>query len=220
MIRENRDRFISENIGLVHSCANRFRGRGMEYDDLFQAGCLGLVKAVDAFDDTRGVRFSTYAVPVILGEIRRLFREGGTVKVGRTLKELSMRATREAENFRRETQREPTIAELAERLGVEPAEAAQALSAAVPPLSLTQDEDEGGGQIDISVDSHEEKVAEMLSLRQVVCELDPRDRKLVLMRFFQSKTQTQTAEALGMTQVQVSRREKVILSSMRTKLTG
>jgi len=90
----------------------------------------------------------------------------------------------------------------------------------VPPLSLTQDEDEGGGQIDISVDSHEEKVAEMLSLRQVVCELDPRDRKLVLMRFFQSKTQTQTAEALGMTQVQVSRREKVILSSMRTKLTG
>ncbi len=220
MIRDDRDRFISDNIGLVHSCANRFRGRGMEYDDLFQAGCLGLVKAVDAFDDTRGVRFSTYAVPVILGEIRRLFRDGGTVKVGRTLKELSLKATREADLFRRETQREPTVAELAERLGVEPAEAAQALGAAVPPLSLTQDEDEGGGQIDISVDSHEEKIAELLSLRQVVGELDARDRKIVVMRFFQSKTQTQTAEALGMTQVQVSRREKAILSSMRTKLTG
>ncbi|MGI6260774.1 MAG: sigma-70 family RNA polymerase sigma factor [Acutalibacteraceae bacterium] len=220
MSREERDRFISENIGLVHSCANRFRGRGMEYDDLFQAGCLGLVKAVDAFDSTRGVRFSTYAVPVILGEIRRLFRDGGTVKVGRTLKELSLKAAREAETFRRETQREPTVAELADRLGVEPAEAAQALGAAIPPLSLTQDDDEGGGQIDISVDSHEEKIAELLSLRQVVCELEPRDRKIVVMRFFQSKTQTQTAEALGMTQVQVSRREKAILSAMRTKLTG
>ncbi len=220
MNREERDRFISENIGLVHSCANRFRGRGMEYDDLFQAGCLGLVKAVDAFDSSRGVRFSTYAVPVILGEIRRLFRDGGTVKVGRTLKELSLRATREAEAFRRETQREPTVAELADRLGVEPAEAAQALGAAIPPLSLTQNDDEGGGQMDISVDSHEEKIAELLSLRQVVCELEPRDRKIVVMRFFQSKTQTQTAEALGMTQVQVSRREKAILSTMRAKLTG
>lgn len=220
MNREERDRFISENIGLVHSCANRFRGRGMEYDDLFQAGCLGLVKAVDAFDSSRGVRFSTYAVPVILGEIRRLFRDGGTVKVGRTLKELSLRATREAEAFRRETQREPTVVELADRLGVEPAEAAQALGAAIPPLSLTQNDDEGGGQMDISVDSHEEKIAELLSLRQVVCELEPRDRKIVVMRFFQSKTQTQTAEALGMTQVQVSRREKAILSTMRAKLTG
>ena len=220
MNREERDRFISENIGLVHSCANRFRGRGMEYDDLFQAGCLGLVKAVDAFDSSRGVRFSTYAVPVILGEIRRLFRDGGTVKVGRTLKGLSLRATREAEAFRRETQREPTVVELADRLGVEPAEAAQALGAAIPPLSLTQNDDEGGGQMDISVDSHEEKIAELLSLRQVVCELEPRDRKIVVMRFFQSKTQTQTAEALGMTQVQVSRREKAILSTMRAKLTG
>ncbi|MDD6176146.1 MAG: sigma-70 family RNA polymerase sigma factor [Firmicutes bacterium] len=220
MSREERDRFISENIGLVHSCANRFRGRGMEYDDLFQAGCLGLVKAADAFDSTRGVRFSTYAVPVILGEIRRLFRDGGTVKVGRTLKELSLKATREAEAFRRETQREPTVDELAARLGVEPAEAAQALGAAIPPLSLTQSDDEGGGQIDISVDSHEEKIAELLSLRQVVCELEPRDQRIVVMRFFQSKTQTQTAAALGMTQVQVSRREKAILSAMRSKLTG
>lgn len=216
----DRDRFIADNIGLVHSCANRFRGRGMEYDDLFQAGCLGLVKAVDAFDETRGVRFSTYAVPVILGEIRRLFRDGGTVKVGRTLKELSLRATREAERFRTEAQREPTVTELAERLGVEPAEAAQALGAAVPPVSLTQTEEEGGGQFDISVDSHEEKIAELLSLRQVVGELEPRDRTLVWLRFFQSKTQTQTAEALGMTQVQVSRREKVILNQMRIKLTG
>ena len=220
MDRDERNELVEQNMGLVHACANKFRGKGAEYDDLFQAGCLGLVKAADAFDSTRGVRFSTYAVPVILGEIRRLFRDGGTVKVGRTLKELSLKATREAEAFRRETQREPTVDELAARLGVEPAEAAQALGAAIPPLSLTQSDDEGGGQIDISVDSHEEKIAELLSLRQVVCELEPRDQRIVVMRFFQSKTQTQTAAALGMTQVQVSRREKAILSAMRSKLTG
>ena len=95
----SREERISENLGLVHSCARRFKGRGIEYDDLFQAGCVGLVKAVDHFEEERGLCFSTYAVPVILGEIRRLFRDGGTVKVGRTLKELSLKASRETANF-------------------------------------------------------------------------------------------------------------------------
>ena len=92
----DRDAFIAANLGLVHSCAKRFRGRGLEYDDLYQAGCVGLIKAYDAFDRTRGVQFSTYAVPVILGEIRRLFRDGGAIKVGRTLKERSVRVMRES----------------------------------------------------------------------------------------------------------------------------
>lgn len=94
-----RDDLICQNIGLVHSCARRFIGRGIEYDDLFQAGCMGLVKAADGFEEERGLRFSTYAVPVILGEVRRLFRDGGSVKVSRSLKELAMRATREREAF-------------------------------------------------------------------------------------------------------------------------
>ncbi len=213
-----RNQTISENIGLVHACARRFKGRGVEYDDLFQAGCLGLVKAVDHFDTERGVQFSTYAVPVILGEIRRLFRDGGAIKVGRGLKELSMRASREAAAFAEREGRTPTVSELAELLQVEPEEAAQALGAAQIPLSLTASQEDGGGQIDVSVEPADDKIAELLSLKQVVTELDPKDRSIIVFRYFQSRTQSQTAQALGMTQVQVSRRERVILNQLRAKL--
>lgn len=214
----NSDEAVRDNVGLVHACARHFRGRGIEYDDLFQAGCLGLVKAAGNFDETRGVRFSTYAVPVILGEIRRLFRDGGTVKVGRGLKELSVRALRESAAFADREGRSPTVGELAEALGVEPAEAAEALGAAQPPLSLTAGDDDGGGQIDVGVEPEDDRIAELLSLKQVVTELEPRDRKIIVFRYFQSRTQTETADALGMTQVQVSRREKKILSELRRKL--
>lgn len=214
----NRETVVQDNLGLVHACARHFRGRGMDYDDLFQAGCLGLVKAVDNFDEERGVRFSTYAVPVILGEIRRLFRDGGAVKVGRGLKELSLRATRESSSFAEREGRSPTLEELAEILGVEPEEAAQALGAAQLPLSLTAAEEDGGGQIDVSVDSSDEKIAELLSLKQVVTELNPKDRSIIVFRYFKRRTQTETASALGMTQVQVSRREKKILDELRLKL--
>lgn len=215
---DDREQAVSSNLGLVHACAKRFKGRGIEYDDLYQAGCLGLVKAVDAFDETRGVRFSTYAVPVILGEMRRLFRDGGTVKVGRTLKELSVRATRECSVFEAREGRPPTIGELAQALGVETAEAAQALGAAQQPLSLTAEADDGGGQLDIPVEAPEEKLSELLALKQVVGELPPKDRSLIVLRFFRSLTQVKTAEILGMTQVQVSRREKKILQELRAKL--
>ena len=214
----DRDQSIQENIGLVHACAKRFKGRGMEYDDLFQAGCLGLVKAVDHFDESRGLKFSTYAVPVILGEMRRLFRDGGAVKVGRSLKELSIRASRKAAEFAEKEGRSPTVGELAELLGVEPAEAAQALGAAQMPLSLTASEEDGGGQMDISVEGEDEKIAELLSLKQVVKELPPRDQNIIYFRYYKHRTQTETAHALGMTQVQVSRREKVILQELRRKL--
>lgn len=214
----DRDQSIQENIGLVHACAKRFKGRGMEYDDLFQAGCLGLVKAVDHFDESRGLKFSTYAVPVILGEMRRLFRDGGAVKVGRSLKELSIRASRKAAEFAEKEGRSPTVGELAELLGVEPAEAAQALGAAQMPLSLTTSEEDGGGQMDISVEGEDEKIAELLSLKQVVKELPPRDQNIIYFRYYKHRTQTETAQALGMTQVQVSRREKVILQELRRKL--
>lgn len=203
---------------MVHACAKRFKGRGIEYDDLFQAGCLGLVKAVDHFDESRGLKFSTYAVPVILGEMRRLFRDGGAVKVGRSLKELSIRASRKAADFAEKEGRSPTVGELAKLLGVEPAEAAQALGAAQMPLSLTASEEEGGGQIDVSIDGEDEKIAELLSLKQVVKELPQRDQNIIYFRYYKHRTQTETAQALGMTQVQVSRREKVILQELRRKL--
>lgn len=216
-----RDDVICNNIGLVHSCARRFIGRGIEYDDLFQAGCMGLVKAADGFDEERGLKFSTYAVPVILGEIRRLFRDGGSVKVSRSLKELSMRAARERENFVNSEGREPTIGEMADLLGVEIEQAAEAMGAALPPLSLTRagDEDEGD-QIDVPVSPPDELLTDRLALRQVLCELDSLDRALIVLRYLKSNTQQSTAEKLGMTQVQVSRRERAILARMREKLTG
>jgi len=213
-----REALIQNNIGLVHSCAQKLKGRGMEYDDLFQAGCMGLIKAADAFDHERGVRFSTYAVPVILGEMRRLFRDGGTIKVSRTLKELSLKINRVRERFSLDFGREPHISELAEALDVEQQQIVQAISAAAPPLSLTAGEDEGGGQLDLPVDSPEDMLSDVISLKQVLGQLEPVDRKLVFLRYFGNKTQVETASELGMTQVQVSRREKKILQNMRAQL--
>ena len=213
-----RAQLVEQNMGLVWSIVRRFSGRGTENEDLFQIGAIGLMKAIDKFDCSFEVRFSTYAVPVILGEMRRLFRDGGAIKVGRALKELSLKAARACNEFSLREGRQPTISELAEQLGVEPAEASQALGASQQPLSLSADEENGGGQIDVPTEAPEEKISELIALKQVVGELDPRDRSLIVMRFFKSRTQTQTAEVLGMTQVQVSRREKKILQELKTKL--
>lgn len=211
---------IENNLGLVHSCAHRFRGRGIEYEDLYGAGCVGLIKAASGFDESRGWRFSTYAVPVILGEIKRLFRDGGAVKVSRSLKELSMKAVRNREVYMNKYGREPTISELAQMMDVTPEQVAEAMSASLPPISLTVSEDDGGGQIDIPVNAPEEKIADILSLKQAINTLEVKDRKLIILRYINNKTQTETAKLLGMTQVQVSRREKKILMQLREGLTG
>lgn len=214
----SRDQFIEQNVGLVHACAHRFTGKGIEYDDLYSAGCMGLVKAVDAFDDQRGVKFSTYAVPVILGEIRRLFRDGGTVKVSRSLKELSMKAMRERERLMLQKGTEPTISELAQALDVTPEQAAEAVSAACPAVSLTESEDDGGGQMDVRVEALEERILDQISVRQAITTLDQKDQKLIALRYFSGRTQSETAAELGMTQVQVSRKEKKILIALRERL--
>lgn len=216
----DRNAVVCDNMGLVHSCAKRFRGRGLEYDDLVQAGCVGLIKAADGFEPERGLKFSTYAVPLILGEIKRLFRDGGAVKISRPLKELSLRATRERERLAVEFGREPTVQELADALGVEPAEAALAISASLPPLSLTRTgEEDDTEQIDLPISSHEEQITDRLALQQLLAQLEPRDRRLIELRYVARRTQQATAEQLGMTQVQVSRRERALLLAMREKLT-
>ena len=214
----DRDEMIQQNMGLVHACAHKFKGRGIEYEDLFQAGCMGLIKATDAFDESRGVRFSTYAVPVILGEMRRLFRDGGTVKVSRTLKELSLKAVRTKERLSIEMGREPTVSELASALDLEGSAVVEALSAATPALSLTGSDEEGAPQIDLPVQSPEEELSDRISLRQVLSLLEKKDQMLIRLRYFQGKTQVETAQALDMTQVQVSRREKKILLRLRELL--
>lgn len=218
MSNEEKEQFAKNNFGLVHSCANRFKGRGIEYDDLFSTGCMGLVKAIDAFDEDRGVKFSTYAVPVILGEIKRLFRDGGAVKVSRGLKELSMKLSRVREEFNHLHGREPTITELSELVGVSPEDTAEAISAGLPPISLTPVDDDHNGQIDIETDSIDERLADTISLQDAVERLDDDDRKLIMLRYFEYKTQNETAKKLGMTQVQVSRKEKKILSELKAIL--
>ncbi|MBQ8170528.1 MAG: sigma-70 family RNA polymerase sigma factor [Oscillospiraceae bacterium] len=212
----SRDEFIESNLPLVHSLANRFRGRGIEYDELFAAGSMGLVKAYDNFDDTRGLCFSTYAVPVILGEIRRLFRDGGTVKVSRSIKELSLRAARERDRLA-SLGKEPRISDIAESLGVSVETAAEAIAAGVPPLSLSQSSDDESAP-EIPVSSGEERLIDRLALRQCLTELQDSDRRLILLRYDKELTQCQTAALLGMTQVQVSRRERKILAELREKM--
>lgn len=214
-----RDQFIADNLRLVHSCCHRFKGRGIEYDDLYQAGCIGLIKATDRFDKSRGLQFSTYAVPVILGEIKRLFRDGGAVKVGRTLKELSMKAMRAKDELALKLGRDVTISELAEHLNISLEDAAQAVTAALPVMSLTVDSDEGRVELDIAAEGiGEEALHDKMALKEVIARLEEKDKQIINLRYFKSKTQTQTAQELGMTQVQVSRRERVILGELRRKL--
>lgn len=207
-----------ENLGLVHLCANKFRGRGIEYDDLYSAGCIGLLKAAEAFDSERGVKFSTYAVPVILGEIKRLFRDGGAIKVSRSLKELSLKAVRARDELSKSLGREPTVSELSRRLETDECTVAEALSVSIPPVSLTDNSDEGGGQIDIAMPSPEFEISDTVALHQILDTMEEKDRQLIFLRYYKNLTQSVTAKMLGMTQVQVSRREKKLLSFMREQL--
>lgn len=211
------DTMVESNLGLVHSCANRFRGRGVEYEDLFQAGCLGLVKAAKNFDSEKGFAFSTYAVPVILGEIKRIFRDGGSVKIGRALKEKSRLASKRREEITVALGREPTVSELAESLGTDPAEAAMLLNASSPVVSLTYS-DEEENQMEIPVDSHETEISDSVALHQVLSTLGEKDRMLIELRFYKRLTQSETAKRLGMSQVQISRRERALLLQIRKKL--
>ncbi len=208
-----------ENLGLVHLCANKFRNRGIEYDELYSAGCVGLVKASKTFDADRGVRFSTYAVPVILGEIKRLFRDGGTVKVSRSLKELSIKVASIRERYLREENREPRISELCKESDSTEDMIIEALNCSMPVLSLSPASDgEEERELDIPVNAHDEAIVDKLALRQALSELDTKDRKLIYFRYFKNMTQSETAKHLLMTQVQVSRQEKKILNKMRSKL--
>ena len=176
------------------------------------------MKAVDGFEEERGLCFSTYAVPLILGEMRHLFREGGAVKVSRSLRSLATQVGRLREKLLSDRGREPTVEELAAELGIEPALAAQAVCVALPPLSLTHAEEGEEGQIDLPCESHEESVTDKLALRQVLAAMEPRDRELIERRYLRRQTQQAVADALGMTQVQVSRRERAVLMEMRKKL--
>ena len=208
---------IEDNIGLVHSIAKRFKGRGEEYDDLYQAGCVGLIKAVDNFDESKGFLFSTYAVPVIMGEIRRLFRDGGAVKVSRSLKEKSIKVQAIREKFIKKELREPTLSELSELCGIETEELSEVLNVINPVVSLSCTTEDGDETIDIPVDDTD-KLFDRLSVHQAIRDLSNDELLLIKYRFYEGKTQCESAKLLGISQVQVSRREKQLLAKLRTRL--
>ena len=213
---ELRDEFIQNNLGLVHTVCKRFVGKGIEYDDLYQSGCIGLVKAYDAFDQERGLCFSTYAVPVIMGEVRRLFRDGGSVKVSRSLKELGMKISREKNKFEQSNSREPTVSELAYIIGVSPEEITEAVCANQSTVSLTvANDNEDSVEIDLPCVSEEDEITEKIMLDQAFARLDEIEKRIINHRYFESLTQSKTAKILNMSQVQISRAEKKILIKLR-----
>jgi len=217
MLKEKieRDSFIENNLGLVHSICKRFVGRGIEYDDLYQAGCIGLIKATDAFEEERGLMFSTYAVPVIMGEVRRLFRDGGAVKVSRSVKELSFHINRKRETLEQKLNREPTVSEIAAELGVSAEAVTEAICASQNTVSLTYDGEDGIKETDLPTESPEDEISDRLVIEQAFKYLDETEQKIIVCRYYKYMTQSNTAKTLNMTQVQVSRAEKKILLKMR-----
>ena len=210
---------LTENAGLIWSIVKRYHHCGVEMDDLYQLGCIGFIKAVKGFDLTYGTQFSTYAVPVILGEIKKLFRDGGTVKVSRSLKELSLRINAAREHHSKLCGTEPTLSQLAEELGESVENITLAIQAAQPALSLTpENREEGDRQMDIPVESPEEELADKIGLAEVLKSLPEEDRLIIQLRFYGGKTQSDTAKLLHTTQVQISRRERKILRKMRERL--
>lgn len=220
-MNEDKNKIAESNMGLVHACCKRFSGKGIEYEELFSAGCLGLAKAINNFDESRNFQFSTYAFPVIMGEIKRLFRDGGAVKVSRSLKELASAICKINNENKLKYGTELTVSQLAKKLDVPEEKVIDALNCVRSPLSLTAEYDEDGNpQLDVPVDDIQYEISERLSLEQAVSLLEDNDRKIITLRYYKNKTQTQTAKLLNMTQVQISRRERKILNIIREKMSG
>lgn len=223
--KEARDRLVTENIGLVWSIVRRFSNRGHELEDLFQIGSIGLIKAIDKFDTSFEVRFSTYAVPMITGEIKRFLRDDGMIKVSRSLKETAgkVRITREILNNK--LGREPTIDEIAKELSIETEDIVMALESNAEVESLYKTIYQGDGNAIYLIDKLEQvndehdTMIDKIALREIIESLDQKDRDLIELRYFYDRTQTDIAKELGISQVQVSRLEKKILRIMKERMT-
>ena len=221
---EARAQLVEENTGLVWCIVKRFCNRGVEAEDLFQVGSIGLLKAIDKFDLSFDVKFSTYAVPMISGEIKRFLRDDGMIKVSRSLKELAYKAYLCQERLQEKWSRDPTVAEIAQELGVETEELTQALDASGDIESLHKPIYQKEGQEVRLMDKlpekegEEEQILNHLLLKQLLAYLNKEERRLIYLRYFANQTQTQVGDTLGISQVQVSRMEKKILKQMREKI--
>ena len=208
---------IEDNMGLVYSVVKRFVGRGTEYEDLVQIGSIGLIKAAKHFDESRGYCFSTYAVPMIIGEIKRFLRDDGSVKVSRTLKEHAGKIGYATEKLSKNLRRSPTLSELEKETGLTKEEIGRALDAVKPCTSVYEQNEDGSYVLDkiVTKESEEEKNIERIFLKELLDSLDNRSRKVILLRYFKEETQQQVADRLGVSQVQVSRIEKKVLETLR-----
>ncbi|MDO4337661.1 MAG: SigF/SigG family RNA polymerase sporulation sigma factor [Eubacteriales bacterium] len=222
--KEARDTLFEENVGLIYSVARRFLGRGVEMEDLFQIGSIGLLKAVDHFDMAFDVKFSTYAVPMIAGEIKRFLRDDGMLKVSRSLKENHYRIYQAREEMERRLGREPTLTEISGEIGISMEELVLAMESKVEVESLHKTIYQGEGT-EISLmdklpenENQQELLLDRIFLEEILDTLEPKEKQLICMRYFKDMTQTEIAGELGVSQVQVSRMEKRILRNLRGKL--
>lgn len=222
--KEAREEYIRGNLRLVLSVIQRFSGSNENVDDLFQIGCIGLIKAIDNFDVTQNVKFSTYAVPMILGEVRRYLRDNNSIRVSRSLRDTAYKAIYAKENLIKKNLREPTIMEIAQEVGISQEEITYAMDAIQSPVSLYEPVYTDGGDPLYVMDqisdkkNREENWVEQLSLSEAMKRLPERERHIIDMRFFEGKTQTEVAEEVGISQAQVSRLEKNALKAMRNYL--
>lgn len=220
-----KNKLVESNIGLIRSVLRGFMNRGYEVDDLFQIGSIGLLKAIDKFDTSFNVKFSTYAVPMIMGEIKRFLRDDGLIKVSRSLKQVAGQAKRAEEFLSKNLGREPTIQEISEEIGVEREEVIMALESSYQPEYLYNviHQDDGAplyliDKISLDTDDDQEEILDNIFLKDILNKLQPRDRQVIFLRYFKDKTQTEVAKELGISQVQVSRIEKRIIEDMRVMM--
>ena len=222
--KEARDRVINENVGLVWSIVRRFTNRGQEIDDLFQIGSIGLIKAIDKFDLSYGVKFSTYAVPMITGEIKRFLRDDGIIKVSRSLKETASKIRTLRENYNNTKGREPTLDEVEKELNVSRDIIIMALETSSEVESLYKTIYQGDGSPIYLIDKLSEtkdesrELVDNIALEEIINSLDEKEQAIIKLRYFKDRTQTAIAEELGISQVQVSRLEKKILKTMKERL--
>ena len=218
---QQRSRIVEENLGLVGSVVKRFANCGREMEDLFQIGCVGLVKAVERFDAQMGVKLSTYAVPVILGEIKRHLRDDGTVRISRSIKTNAMHIQRFIEQKTKQDGSAPTVTEIAAQLELSEEEILVAMDAMRPVQYLQAEDGESGFALmdTVAAPDTEERILDRIALLDAIEDLPPRDRMILQMRYYENKTQMQVAEKLGISQVQVSRLEKKLLLTLRRQLT-
>lgn len=218
-----RDELISGNLRLVLSVIQRFINRGENLDDLFQVGCIGLIKAIDNFDLTKPVRFSTYAVPMIIGEIRRYLRDNNSVRVSRSLKDTAYKAMQVKERLTNEMNKEPTVEQIAKEMGMEKEDVVLALEAIVDPVSLYEPVFSDGGDTiyvmdQVSDSSKDTDWLDELSIKEAIKGLGEREKKILSLRFFMGKTQVEVAKEIGISQAQVSRLEKGALDSIKNNM--